>query len=134
MKALLSIKPQYVDKIIKGNKRYEFRKSFCSKENLEKLEIVYIYSSSPVKKIVARFSPNSILKDHPRVLWKKCKKDSGISKEGFFSYFRNKEKGIAIEISNLEIFEKPIDPYLVFPKFTAPQNFYYIDNIEKFIE
>jgi type I restriction enzyme S subunit len=134
LNVLISIKPRYVEKIKKGKKNYEFRKSFCSKENLEKLERVYIYSSSHIKKIVARFSPNSIFKDHPRVLWKKCKKDSGISREGFFRYFRNKEKGIAIEISNLEIFEKPIDPYLIFPKFTAPQNFCYIDNIEKFIE
>ena len=84
LNVLITIKPKYVEQIKKENKKYEFRKSFCSKNNLEKLEKVYIYSSSPEKKIVARFTPKSILKDHPEVLWKKYKKDSGISKEGFF--------------------------------------------------
>jgi len=37
MNVLLSIKPKYVEEIKKGNKKYEFRKSLCSKEKREKI-------------------------------------------------------------------------------------------------
>ena len=48
---LISIQPQYVNKIIAKTKKVEFRKKFTSR-NIDK---VYIYSSSPQKKIVAYF-------------------------------------------------------------------------------
>ena len=50
MNVLLSIKPKYVEEIRKGTKKYEFRKSFCSKKNQGKLEKIFIYSSAPVEK------------------------------------------------------------------------------------
>ena len=64
MNVLLSIKPNYVEEIKKGNKKYEFRKSLFSKKNLNKIEKVFIYSSSPVQKIVARFFISVILEDY----------------------------------------------------------------------
>ncbi|MHA1728153.1 MAG: hypothetical protein ACTSWY_05425 [Promethearchaeota archaeon] len=130
MNVLLSIKPKYVEEIKKGNKRYEFRKSFCNKKKFEKIEKIYIYSSSPVKKIVARFVIRVIIEDHPKKLWEKCKDISGIDKAGFFKYFRNREKGLALEISKLKIFKNPIDPKSIIPDFRAPQSFCYVDDIE----
>jgi len=47
MNVLLSIKPKYASQIIEGNKRYEFRKSVFKNRDLD---MVYIYSSSPVKR------------------------------------------------------------------------------------
>jgi predicted transcriptional regulator len=50
MNVLLSIKPKYVKAILNGTKKYELRKSaFRCKEDIER---VYIYATSPVKKIV----------------------------------------------------------------------------------
>jgi len=46
MNVLLSIRPKYVEEIIKGNKRYEFRKSIFKKN----VEEVWIYATSPTKK------------------------------------------------------------------------------------
>ncbi len=43
MNVLLSIRPKYVEEIIKGNKRYEFRKSIFKKN----VEEVWIYATSP---------------------------------------------------------------------------------------
>ena len=131
MNVLLSIKPKYVEEIKKGNKKYEFRKSFLNKKNINKIEKIYIYSSSPVKMIVARFVLSVIIEDHPKILWEKCKNFSGIDKIEYFKYFGKYEKGLAIKISELKFFKKPIDPKFVFPNFVAPQSFCYIEDLEK---
>ena len=62
MDVLLSIKPKYVKSIIEGEKRYEFRKTIFKNREINR---IYIYSSSPVKKIVASFVIGTILEDHP---------------------------------------------------------------------
>ena len=38
MKVLLSIKPEYVDKIFSGEKRYEYRKSMFKNKNIDKCD------------------------------------------------------------------------------------------------
>lgn len=45
-KILLSIKPEYVERIMDGSKIYEFRKRKCSKD----INGIIIYSTAPVKK------------------------------------------------------------------------------------
>ncbi|MFX1477157.1 MAG: hypothetical protein ACFFCI_03395 [Promethearchaeota archaeon] len=130
MNVLLSIKPKYVEEIKNGNKRYEFRKTLCSLKNRDKLEKIYIYSSTPIKKIVARFFVEEILEDHPKRLWNKCKGLSGIEKADFFKYFKNKESGLAIKISELKFFERPIEPEKIIPNFSPPQSFCYINDLE----
>lgn len=125
MKALLSIKPRYVEEIKKGNKKYEFRKvGFRRKDDLTK---IYIYSTAPIKKIVGCFNFDSIIEDHPKVLWENFKDYSGIEEKDFFNYFENKKSGVAIKITDLEIFEEPIDPTVIIPNFVPPQSFYYIE-------
>ncbi|MFX1257962.1 MAG: hypothetical protein ACFFAN_08890 [Promethearchaeota archaeon] len=130
MNILLSVKPKYVEEIKKGNKKYEFRKSLFSKKKFDEIEKIYIYSSSPVKKIVANFDISFVLEDHPEILWEKCKTFSGIEKTEFFRYFRDKEKGFAIKISKLKFFKEPIEPKSIFPDFVAPQSFCYINNLD----
>jgi predicted transcriptional regulator len=125
MDVILSIKPKYVDAIIKGQKKYEFRK-FCFK--LKNIENIYIYSTSPIKKIIGSFTTNSIIKDTPKNLWEIYKEFSGLDQSEFFNYFKNKKVGYAIEISELVDFNSPIDPREIIPGFTAPLSFCYIDS------
>ena len=132
MNVLLSIKPKYVEEIRKGNKKYEFRKSLFSKKNIDKIEKIYIYSSAPVKKIVARFILAVILEDHPKKLWEKYKNFSGIDEVEYFKYYGKNERVFAIRITELKFFKKPIDPKSLFPDFVAPQSFCYIGDIEDY--
>ncbi|MEI6104660.1 MAG: hypothetical protein WCP70_12020 [Methanothrix sp.] len=55
------------------------------------------------------------------------KDDAGISEDEFFDYFRNKEIGFAWEITEVERFEIPLDPKIVFPNFIPPQSFCYVN-------
>lgn len=123
MNVLLSVKPKYAEKIVKGTKKYEFRKSVFKNNDIDK---VYIYSSSPVSKIIGSFEIEKILKDPPEMIWKLCQKYSGISKKDFFSYFTNSNMAYAIEIGDIDRFKEPIDPYHIFEHFKPPQSFYYV--------
>jgi len=122
---LLSIRPEYVRKILNGTKRYEFRRSIF--KDRARVEKIYIYSTAPVKKIVASFCIDEIIEDQPEELWNKCQFFSGIDKNAFFAYFKDKEKGFAIKIKNLDPFETPVDPKNVIPDFTPPQSFRYVN-------
>lgn len=123
MNVLLSVKPKYADEILSGRKKYEFRRSIFKKQNIER---VYIYSSSPVSKIVATFEIEQILTDSPEKIWKLCHKYAGISKKDFFVYFKNSDIAYAIEIGNVNSFPVSIDPYHVIEDFIPPQSFYYL--------
>ena len=97
MNVMLSIKPKYVDAITKGEKKYEFRKVIFRKGSVN---TIFIYSSSPVKKIVGCFSIGTILRDDPKSIWEKVSEESGISEEDYFQYFRDRNIGYAIEIKD----------------------------------
>ncbi|MGC8657192.1 MAG: hypothetical protein ACP5UL_05555 [Thermoplasmata archaeon] len=124
MNVLLSIKPKYANAILNGEKEYEFRKVVFKKKNIEK---VYIYSSSPVKRIVGVFIVGGIIEDTPIQIWKKCHSKSGIDKKEFFTYFKNSDKGYAIKIHDPKSMDEPIDPKKIFHDFVPPQSFFYFD-------
>jgi len=122
MDVLMSIKPQYVEKIIQGEKTYEFRKTIFK----QKVENIVIYCTAPEKKIVGFFELNNIFRDNPKVLWKKFSDNGGICKEDFFKYFESKDIGFALEITNLNILDEFIDVNDL-ENFIPPQSFMYIN-------
>jgi len=124
MDVILSIKPKYVEAILRGEKKYEFRKTIFKNKNVGH---VYIYSSSPIKKIVAIFNIGDIIEDDPKALWERCKDKSGLDNIDFFKYFTGNLKGFAIEIDNLEKLKTPIDPKKIMPGFVPPQSFCYVE-------
>ena len=124
MKALLSIKPEYVEKIISGEKKFEYRKKIF-KENVDS---VVIYSTMPVGKIIGEFSLNEIICDTPENIWSRTKLFSGVDEEFFNIYFDNVKSGFALKIENLNIYQTPINPKDLFKDFVAPQSFMYIEN------
>jgi predicted transcriptional regulator len=123
MDVLLSIKPKFAEYIISGRKKYEFRKNSFTKKGIGR---VYIYSTTPIKKIVGNFRINKIIEDKPSTLWYQLKDDAGISEEEFFAYFKNREVGFAFQIVDAEKFETPVDPKIIFPNFIPPQSFCYL--------
>ncbi len=124
MNVLLSIKPKYAESAINGKKKYEFRK-VTFKNNY--INTVYIYSSSPVKRIVGAFKVGDIIEDRPSSLWEQLSEFSGLNEQEFFKYFENSAKGFAIEMRNVERFDNPVDPTEVIPNFRPPQSFCYIN-------
>lgn len=92
---LLSIKPEFAEKIFDGTKKYEFRKSIFKNNDVQK---IIVYASSPVQKVIGEFSIADILNDDVEIIWKETALYSGITHDFYMSYFANKEKAYAIKI------------------------------------
>lgn len=122
MKALLlSIKPEYVEKIISGTKKYEYRKHLAK----EDIDVIYIYSTAPSMKVVATVQVIDRLSTSPTSLWEKTKANAGISRKKYREYFHGVKTANAYVLGNVNIFEIPKD-LSEFGLSSAPQSFYYI--------
>ncbi len=107
-----------------GAKQYEFRKRIFKDKSATP---VFIYASSPQKKIVACFRVGKIVKGHPNYLWEKFRGVSGMSERDFFDYFSDRDTGYAIRIDDLVPLSEPVDPHAMFERFVAPQSFCYVE-------
>ena len=124
MKVLLSIKPEYAQKIFAGEKRHEYRKRIFKKKDVN---VVIVYVTKPVGKVIGEFEIAEILEDDPIAIWEKTKRYAGIDKSNYIKYFKGNEKGFALSIKNTIIYQEPLELYEVDPKIkTAPQSFMYI--------
>ena len=103
---LMPIKPIYVNEILNGNKKYEYRKIKAKKDNIDKM---IIYATSPIKKVVGEATIINILEDTPENIWEKTQKYSGIEKEFFDIYYKNRNVAIAYQLENIIKYEKPLD-------------------------
>ena len=74
-KILMPINTEYVDEILSGNKKYEYRKIKAKRKNIDKM---VIYSTSPIMRVVAEVDVEGIIEDSPEKLWEKTKEYSGI--------------------------------------------------------
>ena len=124
MKAILSIKPSFVDKILSGEKQFEYRKKIFK----QGVSTVIIYSSAPVQKFVGEFTIRNIIHSDIEDIWIKTNLKSGISYDYYKKYFSNHSEGYALEIVNLKIYNEPITPTEIIPDFKPPQSYCYIRN------
>ncbi|AGA68344.1 hypothetical protein Desdi_0819 [Desulfitobacterium dichloroeliminans LMG P-21439] len=122
MKVLLSIKPEFANKIFDGNKKYEYRKSIFKRKDIDK---VVVYASAPVSKVIGEFEIEHILFDDISTLWENTKNSSGVSQDFFFQYFGNKSFGYAIKIKNYLRYDDPVSLKANYGV-TPPQSFMYI--------
>lgn len=126
LKVLLSIKPEYVEQILNGNKRFEYRKRIFKKE----VESVIIYCTMPIGKIVGEFTIETIIMDTPEAIWTQTQHYSGISEDFFRDYFSDREEAYAIKIREFREYETPIYPQDVFKDFVPPQSYRYIEDFD----
>ena len=128
---LMSIKPEFVTKILTRTKTFEFKKKVWKNKEICK---VYMYASLPIGQVLGYFIVRKVLKGTPEALWQHCQDSAGISKRKFFQYYKGRELGYAIAIKSVYMFETGQKPQ-IFPEFKkAPQNFMYIQNHKKSIK
>ncbi len=100
---LMSIKPEFVERILSGQKTYEYRKTVCKRD----VDKIYIYSTVPVKKVVAEADVESVLVEAPARLWELTHERSGIDKAFFDKYFENRDEAVAYKIINVKEYKEP---------------------------
>ena len=119
---LLSINPQYVNRIIKGDKRFEFRTKIAKK----KVDKIVFYSTNPIKKVVGEVEVLSVKSGSPRQLWQITEGYAGISKELFKKYFKHRETAYAYELGKVKVYDEPKD-ISEYGCNHPPQSFIYLD-------
>lgn len=118
---LISIKKEYVDRIISGEKKYEFR-TRVAKSDIKKL---IIYCTLPTKKIVAEAEINGILEMSKEELWEETKEFAGISKDKFMEYFVKSDTAYAYKLGKITVYDKKKE-LIDFGVKYAPQSYIYI--------
>lgn len=136
-KILLSVKPKYIKEIISGNKIIELRKRVGA-SFLPDSEI-YLYSSSPVKALVAKarikcvekLDMHSVKERKPYILNAAC-----ITEGDFDAYFNGSEFIFLIYIMEVNVFKFPVVlKELKENGFIPPQSFCYVnERLNLFLE
>ncbi len=125
MKILLSIKPEFVEKIVSGEKKFEFRKSLPKRKNIT---TVIVYSTMPVGKVIGEFKIKATHSHAPEFLWNKTKDSAGITKKFFDDYFSRKPLAHAFEIDYFISYEVPLNISDIIPSGIPPQTYCYIND------
>ena len=118
---LLSIKPEYVSKIISGKKKYEFRKFHCRKG----IDTIVIYATAPMKKVIGEVTLLDIIEGDVEYVWHETRGFGGILKRDYKEYYKEREIAIAYQLGEVTVYDEPKrleDLGLDY----APQSFVYI--------
>lgn len=118
---LLSIHPEYVEAILAGTKKFEFRKRTFS----DSVDTILLYATSPVKKILGEAKIAGLVSGKPENVWKKTETYARISRENFFAYFGSTSEAHAYELTDVVRYEEPktLADYGIK---RAPQSFVYV--------
>ena len=100
---IISIHPVFVEKILSGEKKYEYRKRFP-----KGVRYMLVYSTSPIKKITALIEIDSVLCDTPQVVWRKTKEHAGVTRDFFAAYFNGRPKAYAVKFKKIQILNRPL--------------------------
>ncbi len=133
---LLSIKPEYAEKIFSGKKKVELRRV---RSRLKMGDLVLVYVSSPTKALVGSFEVDYIsqikieIPADLNVFWEIVQVQAGITHEEFKSYYKGASVCIGIFVKNSKNFASPIDLKQLrqkIPEFRPPQSYRYLKENE----
>jgi len=116
----LSIRPEYVEKIMSGTKRFELRRVIFAST----VRTVVVYASAPIQKVVGEFTIRTVHAEAPKELWHTVMEEAGIDERRFTAYFEGCDVGHAIEIDSFIPYPEPL-PIGDFAE-RPPQNFMYL--------
>lgn len=124
MDVIMSIKPQYANRILNGTKKFEFRRSIP--KQIDEIDKVFIYSTFPIQRVIGHFTVKEVHKMNPLELWLHTWEQAGIEINDFQQYFQDKEFGYAIEVDEVIAYEKPLLFKEIDSTDKIPQSFKYI--------
>lgn len=120
---LISIHPEHVQKILSGEKRFEFRKKIPNHQVCK----MVIYATSPVMKVVAVADIDATISSNPEKVWRLTRHASGISKRFFSDYFDNRPVAHALSIGEVRELETPVALAEISRTMVAPQSYRFVD-------
>jgi predicted transcriptional regulator len=125
MKVLLSIKPEFAERIFDGTKRFEFRRAIYANRAVQ---TVVVYVTRPIGRIVGEFDVDGIVEAAPECLWAETHAHAGINRDFFDAYFDGRSRGFAIRVGEVRRYDTPLVPQDIIDNFTPPQSYMYVDD------
>jgi len=103
---VLSVRPQYAEKIFEGTKTVELRR--IRPKHVRKGALVLIYVSSPVRSLAGAFKVEAMVEKPLGELWNLVKDNAGVTKKEFDEYFQDVDTGIGIFFNEVWSLDEPI--------------------------
>src|SRR5665647_1995890 len=118
---LLSVRPEYVERIFSGTKLYEYRKRIPKKS----VDKIIIYATYPVMKVVGEVSIIGIISSNPTSIWEQTKSVAGISRKKYRMYFKGHKIAYALQLGETNLYNSP-KSLKDFGFSSPPQSFIYL--------
>lgn len=120
---LISIKPEYVEKIFNGEKKWEYR---IKTPNTDVKKMV-IYATAPVSAVVGEAEIKSIFLARAATLWEHTRQEAGIDSQTFYRYFHGRLAiAKAIKLGSVTRYPEPV-PLERYGFERPPQSWAYIN-------
>jgi predicted transcriptional regulator/DNA-binding XRE family transcriptional regulator len=122
---VLSVRPQYSEKIVQGLKTIELRRRFPL--TARKGTVAYIYSTSPVRAMIGSAQISEVVKLPVPQIWQKFAKLAQIDRSDFDDYFSGLTEGVAIRLTKARPFSRAVALTELRDRFgfEPPQSFIY---------
>lgn len=120
---LLSIKPEFANKILCGEKHFEYRRTLFTRSSVNK---VMIYATSPVCQVIGEFEVEGVITMSKHALWRSTRNLSGITWRHFSEYFKGKTCCHAIRVRNPIRYNSPVTLREASGMARPPQSFAYM--------
>jgi predicted transcriptional regulator len=118
----MSIHPEFADRILRGEKRVEFRRRAAAKQ----VTHIVIYATSPVRAVVGVAEIERVEHASPSSLWSSFGAVGGIGRSDFFNYFEGVVQGSAYVVKRAYCCAKPVPLGVDGLPETPPQAFQYV--------
>ena len=121
--ALISIKPQYVEKIITGVKTAELR---TRRLHLTPYSRLWIYSTSPASQIIGSVKVLEVVSDSVDSVWKLYGERIAISQQEFKEYLAQQANATVVLFDDLDLLDQPLslaEARIELGEFSPPQFF-----------
>lgn len=122
---VFSIKPQYSEKILSGEKTVELRRRFPM--DVPSGTKALIYSTSPTRAVTGIVEIDDVVKGSPSLIWKNFSDEACINKNDFDAYFAGVESGFVIKLANAHPLRRKIELSELRERFNfePPQSYLY---------
>jgi predicted transcriptional regulator len=123
---IVSIHPEHVEKILSGDKKYEYRKVAPKRA----ITHIVIYCTAPVKRIVALVEVTACISGSPTSVWEATSSGAGIPRSHYRKYFHGHRHATAFRLGSVYKISEPLKYSELSSHKIVPQSFCYLNNVD----
>ena len=127
---LLSVKPRFAEKVLRGEKTIELRR--VRPQRIGPCDTILLYATAPLALFVGFCRITEVLVDSPEALWPKVRGLAGVTREEYFRYFQDARSATGIVIEQPVPFVDDFsldDSRRYVPGFMPPRSFCYVSGL-----